>query len=233
MPRPLREERYEEEQIVVFLPSPRVTVRVENRGRSSVCESCRQETCQSCGRRTSEAGPGHQALEAPDQRFLLPPPPSRHPSQVSRGSRQSSRGIDEASHMSSHSRSRTVQFLDAPLFPSDSASNLDLVQDGPQSSGSTISRSEVSHISRLTADNLRRANPTSGESRRSTQDRIERFIEEQPLALMPPPSPSRSHHSSSRRSELSSRVSSSRRHADHRLIEWRSPSNLSPHPGRH
>jgi hypothetical protein len=114
-----------------------------------------------------------------------------------------------------------------PLLPSDSVSNLAGRDEGLRRSATTASRSEASNLSRLTETNLRRANSVSG-SRQLERSRTERFAEEPPPVIMPPPSPSRVSHGSLRRSE-SSRPGPSHRQ-DRRLLTWpeeRAPSQAS------
>jgi hypothetical protein len=189
-------------------------------GRSR-CKDCEPEICRICGRPSRERS-GHRALAAPDKQFLLPPPPSRHSSQVSVASRQGSRAPSAASHRSSHSRSGRVQLPDTPLLPSDSVSNIHSRADGPPGPASAVSRTEVMYVSHLTEENLRQANSASGNRERSTQDRMERLVKARPPAIMPPSPPPSLSHGSSRRLEMSWSGTP-------RLIEWRPSSTVSRH----
>jgi hypothetical protein len=207
----------------ILPPSRLFVVNTAPKSGTSLCTNCQQSACQSCGRDneagTFPAGSASQSPPAAQNQQLLPAPPSRP---TSRAPSQASRAPSEVSYRTSQSRSGTVLLSDEPLGPSDSASQLP-DSHTPRRSASTSSRSEISHRSGasyrsdLTADNLRRAASASG-SRRSERSRTERFVEEQPLALMPPPSPSLVSHSLSRRPE-SSRPGSSH-HDEQRRLTW-------------
>jgi hypothetical protein len=215
--------------IIIPAPSSRVVVHTVSHS-APFCAGCREHrSCQSCGRRSEAvalpAGPARPTLTAPYQQLQLPAPPSRASSQISRAPSYA------GSHRSNQSRSGTIRLSNEPLRPCDSSSHLSGPRsDAPQRMQSISSRSGISHRSMrsdrsdrtaLTAANLRRSASVSG-SRRSEPSRTERFVQEQPLAIMPPPPPSQVS-SSSYRSSQSSRPRSSPRHEQGRLTWWDEP----------
>jgi hypothetical protein len=221
--------------IIIPAPSSRVVVYTASHS-APFCAGCREHrSCQSCGRRSEAmvlpAGPVHPTLTAPNHQLQLPAPPSRASSQISRAPSYAE------SYRSNQSRPGTIRLSDEPLRPCDSSSHLSGPRsDEPRRTQSILSRSEISYRSArsdrsdrtaLTAANLRRSASVRG-SRRWEPSRTERFVQEQPLAIMPPPPPSQVSSSSYRPSQPS-RSSSSHRHEQERLT-WRDepvPSQVS------
>jgi hypothetical protein len=215
--------------IIIPAPSSRVVVYAVSHS-APFCAGCREHrSCQSCGRRSEAvalpAGPALPTLAEPNRQLQLPAPPSRASSQIPRAPSYA------GSHGSNQAWSSTIRLSDEPLRPCDSSSHLSGPRsDVPRRTQSISSRSGISHRSArsdrsdrtaLTADNLRRSANASG-SRRWEPSRTERFVQEQPLAIMPPP-PHSQVSSSSYRPSQSSRSSSSHRHEQGRLEWWNEP----------